>query len=84
MTNRLPPTPYGSDWQTWALQLVEYLNDAGRDTEVIPKVVQLQHMTLPRMEKAVTEGILMYDPVSQAPVISINKVWVNIITGLPI
>lgn len=73
----LPPYPLGGDWQTWARQLVEYLNNQARSEEfVAPRVVSLLHQIPPVDQyRALEDGLLMYDPSLGVPVYSKNGQW---------
>ena len=73
-TNRLPPYPTG-DLKAWATQLTEYLLDQQRTeqgaTQAAP--VALQHKI--GDERAIQDGVLMFDPALNKVVVSINGVW---------
>ena len=72
---RTPPYPQ-DDWKNWALQMVEFLQDRSpRKGEVIPRVLSLQHQVGTELERAVGDGILMFDPVVGHPVVSIGGIW---------
>jgi hypothetical protein len=79
MSGALPPYPTG-DLRLWATQLVEYILDKERSTSGInnARPVFLQHMT--GDERALEDGILMFDPVLNKPVVSLGGAWVALET----
>jgi hypothetical protein len=78
MSSAFPPNPqFAKDWKEWANQMVEYIQDRG---QVVPQAVLLQHQTDSDISKATTDGILMYDPVSQQPVYARNGAWEPMVT----
>ena len=79
---RVPPYP-GSDWRAWANELVNFLmqqNDSF--AEKTPQTVQLEHMR--GGEKALTDGMIMYDPDSEEVVVSKGGVWTKVSDGTTI
>ncbi len=69
----LPPYPSGN-WFDWASQLVEWL--ISRETieqETTPLPVQLPHKLT--NEKALTDGLIMYDPNNNAVIYSRGGQW---------
>lgn len=74
---RLPPSPLSTSLQTWAQQIYQYLlfEKTGRK-EVAAEPVFLAH--LKGDEKAVTDGILMFDPIGKKVVVSVDGVWKQI------
>ena len=75
MTLKLPPFP-SNDLHAWARMITEYLIESISSENVLtdPTPVQLQHKISDR-EKAIVDGVLMFDPVNQAPVFSHDGLW---------
>lgn len=72
----LPPyAPTAPTLLEWAKRMHEFLTDAGAEAEVLPQSVQLRHQVNNELYRAVTDGILMYDPANNYPVISVDGVW---------
>ena len=73
MKRRLPPYPSGN-LQQWALALVDYLQRVdGVDAEILPEPILLQHLT--GDEKALQDGLVMFEPTLKVPVYSAGGVW---------
>lgn len=69
----LPPYPR-DDWRAWAMQMVEYLQNQDIESfEVSPQSVLFAHKLAD--ERAVTDGVVMYDPALGKLVVSIGGVW---------
>lgn len=78
----LPPYP-GGDLREWARQVVDYLLSRERiEQETLPQVVLLPHKK--GGEKALTDGLLMYDPVAGEPVFTKNGQWCRMSDGTPV
>lgn len=78
MSSLLQSPPYPSaDLKKWSLELVEYLIRVQETDAVRPMAVQLEHrLNNPnRLEKAVQDGLVMYDPAIGLPVFSKNGAW---------
>lgn len=67
-----PPYPSGDLYQ-WALDIVAYIERSSGNDELSAAPVFLQHRV--GDEKAVTDGIMMFDPALGEPVYSHNGVW---------
>jgi len=75
MSRTPPPFPQG-DIKLWSRQLYDYLlslSDIKQSLE--PTSVLLSHRLISAQERAVTDGLLLYDPVYQTPVYSRNGAW---------
>lgn len=83
MSRTLPPYPSGNNWFIWATQLVDFLMARERiEQESLPQVLQLPHKK--GGEKALADGLLMYDPVAGEPVYTKNGQWVRTSNGTPV
>lgn len=73
--DKLPPYPTGN-LREWAVQIVDYLANQGAETEEVepPVIISLRH-AIEGNEKAVTDGIVMYDPAIGLPIFSKNGSW---------
>lgn len=73
------PIPYPTgDLRTWAEALVGFLqNRDDVETETVPKPVSLTHK-IDDTARAVTDGVLMYDPSLGKALVSISGAWVPI------
>ena len=74
-----PPQNYRS-MEDWAKAVYEYATSGADATAAVdPQPVLLPHQTTDTQDgvgaRATQDGILMFDPVSGAPVISIGGVW---------
>lgn len=80
MTSRgLPPYPRG-DLNAWARQIVDYLLTREQiNTETLPQPVQLPHRI--GNEKALADGLILYDPVAGEPVYSKAGQWYKFSDG---
>ncbi len=80
--SRVPPSPYSaSNWQDWANQMLEYIQDSSpSQAAVSPRPVFLEHKIPSVPASAATDGIMMYDPVSGEPVYSVNGEWEKMVT----
>ena len=75
----LPPYPMTGDWKAWAIQLVEFLSVQGRSEEFMaPRAVPLMHQLPNEVYRAVDAGVLMFDPLTGQPVVSVGGVWVQL------
>jgi len=76
----LPPNPTQfRSIEDWANQMYEWqLANTTIGTTVEPAAVLLAHQT--GDERAATDGILMYDPVTQEPLVASDGAWVPITT----
>lgn len=74
MRRNLPPYPTG-DLNAWARQITDFLisaqNSEQGGTKAAP--VALQHKVSD--ERAFQDGVLMYDPITDNIVVSVNNVW---------
>lgn len=77
MTKSLPPI-FRGNINAWAAEVSTYLSEQSREdiSEVVAAPVFLQHMR--GGEKALVDGIVLFDPVLGAPVVSIGGAWVQI------
>ena len=70
----VPPSPHGGDLKTWAGRLTEYLiRSINAPTPAAP--VRLAHRT--GTEKALEDGIMLFDPTVGLPVVSSGGQWVD-------
>lgn len=75
MSENFPPSP-GNNWKEWADRLYSYLSSrAAIDARNDPRPLLLLHRVASILYRAVTEGIVLYDPTRQVPVISVNSAW---------
>lgn len=77
MAFRYPPSPIGNSWKDWASQLVSYLRERDVDTETAARALQLEHK-IGSAAKAISDGVIMYDPSRDALTISVNGAWLPI------
>ena len=71
----------GTDLKQWASELTDYLNkQTNVDESVDPDPILLTHQM--GGEKAVTPGVLMYEPTKAAPVVSNGTLWAVLATIL--
>lgn len=72
-----PPYPSSPNWVEWATSLVEYLNNRDlSQAESLPATILLRHKIGDTISKPTTDGILMFDPASGRPVVSVSNAWV--------
>lgn len=84
MSSRQPPYPTGSDWRSWATKLVEFLtSNEPIEQETFPTPLQLPHR-ITGTEKALEDGLMMYDPVAGEPVFSKGGQWCKVSDGTPV
>ncbi len=80
MFNRKPPI-YRGDVQSWANQIVSYLSTRdGIKKQNDPDPVLLPWQISGDIDRAVLDGVLMYDPVKKVPVYSKDGAWVAVNT----
>ncbi len=73
----LPPfAPTAPTLLEWAKRMHEFLTDTGSEAEVLPQSVLLRHQVANELYRAVTDGILMFDPESGHPVVSTQGQWI--------
>lgn len=83
MSRTLPPYPSGNNWYEWATLLVDFLMARERiEQESLPQPIQLPHRISD--EKALADGLLMYDPVAGEVIVSKGGQWTKISDGTPI
>lgn len=77
MNRRLPPSPKAfRSLEAWAEQLYQHiLADADVATRQDPRPIVLPHKQIDGGERAGTDGVLLYDPLLKAVVVSQNGVW---------
>jgi hypothetical protein len=74
-TKQLPPFP-NRDLNLWAKQLYEYLiAQSPVRGSVEPTPILLPHITDGQLPRAVTDGVLLYNPTTEQAVISIDNAW---------
>jgi hypothetical protein len=78
MNNRLPPYPE-QNLNSWARKLYEYLvaNSPSKGT-VDPTPLLLPHITANQTPRAVTPGVLMYDPTAGSVVVSDGSAFIPV------
>jgi hypothetical protein len=75
-----PPSSY-ADWKQWATQLTLYLAKSSDIKEPTnPQPIQLAHKLAATasnlgLERATTDGLMLYDPALGRVVISVGGVW---------
>lgn len=79
---RLPAVPAleNDNVRSWAIKIIYFLRTIARELETPgPKIIQLEH----KMEdvSAMTDGLLMYDPVAETVVLSKNGAWYPLTVG---
>jgi len=83
MTRRLPPYPSG-DLRAWATQLVDYLQATTRvEEENTTRPVALSHKISVTDDRALQDGVMMFDPQLGKLVYSQGGQWVPVATDLP-
>lgn len=66
----------------WANALYEHMASASRVTSVNdPLPVLLPHRTSARMERAATDGILLFDPQYDTPVVAVAGNWDYVVSS---
>lgn len=80
MTQGLPPNPSRfRSIDQWARQFYDYfVSDARVEEENDPLPVLLPHRGSGIAERAATEGVVLYDPVTQEAIISKDGAWCGI------
>lgn len=74
-----PPFPQ-RDLNVWARQLYEYLSSQSPVKGTVdPAATLLAHITSDQTPRAETSGVMLYDPVADAIVVSKNGVWVPLL-----
>lgn len=77
MTSQLPPNPQRfPNLRGWAEQLYRFLEQSQPiANRVEPQSVLLAHRTGGVSERASTDGLLLYDPVTRSVVVANNGIW---------
>jgi hypothetical protein len=80
--SKYPPPPQSfSDWKAWAVALGNYLAKSSSINEPTnPQPIQLAHRLNTAagnlgLERATTDGLLMYDPALGRVVVSVGGIW---------
>lgn len=78
LQHQLPSPPSGrvptfGDMLKWAIALTAYLKRAEASAASSPKTILLEGYTA--TAKATVDGMLMFDPATGSPVISVGGVW---------
>lgn len=77
----LPDPDSFKDIRAWAKELTNYFQQE-RVTGLLQKdPVLLPHQVANQISRATVDGIMMFDPSAQAPVVSIGGIWQLIMSG---
>ena len=80
MTRRTAPSPQAaSDWREWAYDMVEYIQSRGT---LVPQTVQLEHQLPAEIARATHDGLVMWEPTDERPLVSVDGQWVKLVTEL--
>lgn len=83
------PDPHNYDnWKPWAEDVVRISDrqDGRLEIPVVPTSILLAHLVdagAYSVNSAATNGILLYDPVDETPVVSYNGNWLPLVHGSP-
>lgn len=80
MAFRYPPSPIGNSWKDWASQLVSYLKERDVDATTEARAIQLEHK-IGSAARATSDGVILYDPLESAIVVSVGGAWLNVLNS---